>query len=77
MTETENKHLKNNLSTGVPIWKSGEWQVGAIKFYEKNREGVFDKTHFPDPGNQQSSIFHFPQRGANGIEINSGVKSNM
>ena len=53
--------ILNELKTNIPrttsplvygFLKRGEWQVGAMKFYEKNRKGVFNKANFPDPGNQ-------------------------
>ena len=57
--ETENKHLKSNLPPGVPKFSS--W-VMASRIHEKmqaNRNAVFEKACFKDPGKQQSSIFNF------------------
>ena len=56
--------LKTNISRTISslvyqVLKSREWQVRAIKFYQKNRDGIFDKANFPDPGKQKSGIFSF------------------
>lgn len=50
--------LNTNTSRTISVlvcqlFKSVEWQVGAINLNEKNREGIFDKAGFSD---QQSSL---------------------
>ena len=59
ITETETKHLKNNLPPGVLTFEKWIMATRGHEIFWKNRMGIFDKANFSDPGNQQSRIFSF------------------
>lgn len=72
INEVENKHLKSNLSPGLPIlsiWLNVSRNYDVLT---KNGKAVFQKAGMQDPSQQESSMFKF-SKNANVSEIYQGI----